>query len=253
MQSSNLAVLYEDEHLIAINKPSGLLVHPSWLTPRGTESAAGLIKDYLDGAVVHTVHRLDRATSGVLLCAKDKLSAQLIGQAMFEHRVEKRYLAVVRGYAPEAGEIDHPLKYQHDKIAEPFACDKEAQSAQTRYRRLATVELDIAVGKWPKARYSLVEAMPLTGRKHQIRRHLKHVFCPIVGDTNYGEGRHNRLFREHFDVARLLLHARSLKIEHPHSKQQIEIVAPQEEVVNALFQRFGWPTFNEREDLLQGI
>jgi len=236
-----LEILYQDDDLLAVNKPAGLLVHPSWLTAKGTENLASMIKAYLGGATVYTVHRLDRATSGVLLVAKNKLAAQRLSDDFSEHKIEKSYLCVVRGYAPEGGVIDHPLKYQHDKKAEPFARDdKEPQQAVTAFERLAVVELPIAVGKWPSARYSLLKATPQTGRKHQLRRHFKHILCPIVGDTNYGEGRHNRLFREHLQLNRLLLMAISIKFTHPTSAKTLLIKAPLSPEVKSLFNQFDW-------------
>ena len=244
MSTLPLEILFQDDDLLAVNKTAGLLVHPSWLTVRGTENLASMIKTYLGGATVYTVHRLDRATSGVLLVAKNKLTAQRLSDDFAKHKVEKSYLCVVRGYAPDSGLIEHPLKYQHDKKAEPFARDdKEPQAAVTAFQRLAVVDLPISVGKWPSARYSLLKAMPETGRKHQLRRHFKHIMCPIVGDTNYGEGRHNRLFREHFQLNRLLLMATSLRFSHPSSGETMLLKAPLSAEVEVLFEKFGWSEF----------
>ena len=244
MSTFPLEILYQDDDLLAVNKPAGLLVHPSWLTARGTENLASNIKAYLGGATVYTVHRLDRATSGVLLVAKNKLAAQRLSDDFCQHKIEKSYLCVVRGYAPEQGVIDHPLKYQHDKKAEPFARDdKEPQEAVTAFTRLAVVELPIAVGKWPSARYSLLKATPKTGRKHQLRRHFKHILCPIVGDTNYGEGRHNRLFREHLQLNRLLLMAISMQLTHPISGETLQLKAPLSPELRILFSKFGWSQY----------
>lgn len=241
MDSFQLEILYEDDDLIVINKPEGLLTHPSWLTKKGTENVASILKQYFKGEKVFTVHRLDRATSGALMIAKNKLTAQRLSEDFANHKVVKTYLCVVRGYAPKSATIDHPLKYQHDKKAEPFAANNhEPQSAVTSFERLATVQLPIAVGKWPTARYSLVKATPLTGRKHQLRRHFKHLLCPIIGDTNYGEGRHNTLFREHFKVNRLLLMATSLRFEHPTSGNEMIIKAPLSPQVLELFSHFEW-------------
>ncbi|MBY4677196.1 pseudouridine synthase [Marinobacterium arenosum] len=236
-----LDILFEDDHLIAINKPSGLLVHPSWIAPRRTPNAVSLLKAYMGGATVYTIHRLDRATSGVLLFGKTKEAAQAMNQAFAERRVEKTYLCVVRGYAPEQDLIDYPLKEKFDKMDDPRTQrDKPAQEAVTAYRRLATVELPIPVGKYPAARYSLVECKPKTGRKHQLRRHMKHIFHPIAGDTKYGDGRHNTLFREHLDSHRLLLMATELQFEHPVSGETLRLEAPVSSEVDQLFRRFGW-------------
>lgn len=245
MNNIQLHILYEDDDLIAVNKPEGLLTHPSWLTKKGTANVASIVKDYLNGEKVHTLHRLDRATSGVLLIAKNKSSAQQLGSDFAEQKVEKNYLCVVRGYAPESGVIDKALKYQPDKQAEAFAKeDAPAQEAVTVFQRLACVELPIPVGKWPCARYSLVKAQPKTGRTHQLRRHFKHLLCPIVGDTNYGEGRHNKLYRDHFDSRRLLLMCVEMKFNHPITGQLLVIKAPISDQIKQLFDRFGWQQFN---------
>ena len=241
MSNFELDILFEDDDIVVVNKPAGLLTHPSWLTPKGTQNLASMLKIHLKGGTVYTVHRLDRATSGVLMVAKNKPAAQQLTQDFTEHNIEKTYLCVVRGFAPIEGVIDYPLKFKHDKKAEPFAYpDKPAQDAITHFKRLACVELPISVGKWPCARYSLVQAKPQTGRKHQLRRHFKHILCPIVGDTNYGEGRHNKLFREHLAINRLLLMAASLTFFHPNNKQKMTINAPFSPELIILYNRFSW-------------
>ncbi|MGE4418168.1 MAG: pseudouridine synthase, partial [Marinobacterium sp.] len=144
-------------------------------------------------------------------------------------------------WTEEAGVIDYALKPIHDKYADPLANpDKEPKEAVSEYRRLATVSLPIAVGRYPEARYSLVEVKPKTGRKHQIRRHMKHILHPIVGDTKHGEGRHNRLFREHLDSHRLLLMAVAIEFEHPVTGQKVKIESGVGDDVEGLFKRLGW-------------
>ncbi|MGY8872588.1 MAG: pseudouridine synthase [Pseudomonadales bacterium] len=236
-----LDILYQDDDLIAVHKPTGLLVHPSWIAPKNTPNLVYSLKTYFRGAPVHTIHRLDRATSGVIVFAKNKLMAQKMNSLFAERKVKKTYLCVTRGFTPEEGVIDYALKPIHDKMADPFADpDKPAKEAVSAYRRLGTVELPIAVGKYPCARYSLVEVKPQTGRKHQIRRHMKHLLHPLIGDTNYGEGRHNRLFREHFETRRMLLMATELTFEHPGSGEMLTIKAPVTRKVANLFDRLGW-------------
>ena len=105
---------------------------------------------------------------------------------------------------------------------------------------LATVELPIPVGRYPQARYSLVELVPHTGRLHQLRKHLAHLRHPIVGDVRHGEGRHNRLFREHLGIRRLLLHAWWLALPHPHHDRPLRIRAPLDDELRGLLQRLGW-------------
>jgi len=220
-----LTILYQDEYVVAIDKPSGLLVHRSWLDTHATEFAVQKLRDQI-GQHVYPVHRLDRPTSGVLLFVLDKDSARHLMQQFIDHTTDKRYLAVVRGHLGQ-GLLDYPLKHQYDKIADKKADQtKPAQEAVTAYRCLAQTEVDIAVGPYETSRYSLVELTPKTGRKHQLRRHMKHLRHPIVGDTSHGDGKHNTMFRENFDIHRLLLHAEYLSFIHPKTEQRIEIKAP---------------------------
>jgi tRNA pseudouridine65 synthase len=221
-----LEILYRDEHLVAINKPSGLLVHRSLIDRHETQFAIQMTRDQI-GQRVYPAHRLDKPTSGVLLFALDSDTARLLTQQFTAGQVQKTYLAVVRGYTDETGIIDYPLKEELDKIADANADqDKPAQAAVTHYRRLATTELPYPVGRYPSARYSLLELQPKTGRKHQLRRHLKHIFHPIVGDTTHGDGKHNALFRQQFACHRLLLHASRLGLTHPYSQQALTLTAP---------------------------
>jgi tRNA pseudouridine65 synthase len=231
----------EDEYIIAVNKPAGLLVHPSWIAPVRTPNLLALLKERYPGETLHTIHRLDRATSGVILFARDKTVAQRLQQQFIDRTIKKTYLCVVRGWTEEEGLIDYALKPIHDKREDQRANqDKDAQEAVSAYRRLATVSLPIPVGRYPEARYSLVEVKPTTGRKHQIRRHMKHILHPIVGDTKHGEGRHNRLFREHLDLHRMLLMATGLEFMHPIRERKVHIEAGVGEEVERLFKGFGW-------------
>ena len=227
---AELSILYRDEHFVAIDKPAGMLVHRTWIADGG-EYALQRLRNQLRRRV-YPVHRLDRPTSGVLVFALDPEAAARLC-ALFEAReVDKRYLAVTRGFLEPEGVIDYPLR------EEP---DKPEQAAITRYRRLATVELPIPVGRYPCARYSLAEICPETGRMHQIRKHFHHIFHPLIGDTTHGEGRHNRLFREHFGVARLLLLAQRLYFRHPYTGAELRIEAPLPDEWQQLHRRFGWP------------
>ena len=220
-----LTILYQDDHVVAINKPSGLLVHRSWLDTNATEFAVQKLRDQI-GQHVYPVHRLDRPTSGVLLFVLDKDSARHLMQQFIDQTTEKSYLAVVRGHLDE-GVLDYPLKFQYDKIADKKADKtKPPQEAVTEYRCLAKTEVPIAVGPYTSSRYSLMELVPKTGRKHQLRRHMKHLRHPIVGDTSHGDGKHNTMFRENFGIHRLLLHAAYLSFIHPKTEQKIEVRAP---------------------------
>lgn len=227
--AESLVVLHRDARLVAIAKPPGLAVHRSEMV-RDRRPALQRVRDQI-GQWVYPVHRLDRATSGVLLLALDPEAAAWVGQRFRQREVSKRYLAVVRGWAPEAAEIDHPLRERPDG---------PAHSARTRLRRLATVELPIPVGRYPCARYSLVELRPQTGRLHQLRKHMAHLRHPIVGDVRHGEGRHNRLFREHFGLHRLLLHAERLELPHPDDGRPLHVRAPLGDRLMSLLETLGW-------------
>lgn len=235
-----LEVLYQDEHLVAINKPAGLLVHRSKIDRYETRFALQMLRDQL-GQHVYPVHRLDKPTSGVLLFTLSTNTARQVSEQFANTTIDKVYLAVVRGYTPEKGVIDHPLKEQLDKMTDKLsATNKPAQSAITRYQRLATVELPIAVDRYPQSRYSLVEAYPETGRKHQIRRHFKHIAHPIIGDAKHGKGVHNRFFQQHFGCHRLLLSCTQLSLTHPVSGQPLTVSAPLDERFQKIISTLGW-------------
>ena len=235
-----LNILYRDDYLVAINKPSGLLVHRSPIDRHETRFAIQELRDQI-GQYVYPVHRLDKPTSGVLLFALDKDSARLMSEQFKDKKTKKTYICVVRGYTEESGVIEHALAEKLDKIADKNASkEKEAQEAVTEYERLATVEVPYAVGRYDKSRYSLVELFPKTGRKHQLRRHMKHISHHILGDTKYGRGEHNKLIRKEYDCHRLLLHASELRIKHPYTKEMLIIQAPLDETFSAMLNYFNW-------------
>lgn len=199
----SLTILFEDPFLVFVDKPSGMLVHRGW----GDDERPVLqrLRDQL-GVRVHPIHRLDRATSGVLAFAKSPEDARRVQIELESGRVEKRYLALCRGHDPNLGRVDHPIASEDDD---------ERRDAVTDFRLLAS-----------SGRYGLVEAYPRTGRPHQIRKHLKHVSHPIIGDVRYGKGEHNRHFRETHDFHRLALHAESLSMRHPRTGEPLVVRAP---------------------------
>lgn len=223
-------IIYQDNDLIAINKPSGWLVHRSWLDKHEKVVVMQTLRDQI-GQHVFPVHRLDRPTSGVLLFALSSHVANLLSTQFATHQIEKTYHAIVRGYVDidDFGQthiIDYPLIEKLDKIADKFARqDKPAQDAVSFYRGISRFEAPIAVGKFDTARYSFVELMPQTGRKHQLRRHMRHIFHPIIGDSKYGDLRQNRAFTTHFGMQRLMLHASKLSLTHPVTFSKINIEA----------------------------
>lgn len=241
-----LTLLHRDERIAVFNKPAGLLIHRSYIDRTETRFALQMARDLL-GQRVYPVHRLDKPTSGLLLFALSPEDAAILTAAFTAGEVRKRYLAVCRGIAPLEGLIDYPLLEEQDRH-DPYRQEgKEPQAAITSYRRLATVELPFAVGRYPTSRYSLVEAEPLTGRRHQIRRHCKHIFHPLVGDVNYGEGRHNRFFREELGCPRLLLHAAELTLPHPADGQTVRFTAPLDKTFSGLINSLGWSEVISKE------
>lgn len=235
-----LSVIYQDEYIVAVNKPSGLLVHRSPIDRHETRFALQLVRDQV-GQRVYPVHRLDKPTSGVLLFALSPDIARNVSAQMTSHRVAKTYHAVVRGYCPEAGDVDHAIRDRPDKIADRDRTrERPALEALTRYRRLATAEIPFAVDRYPRSRYSLVELKPLQGRKHQLRRHMKHLGYPIIGDANYGKGVHNRFFQEQYRCHRLLLACTGMGLLHPVSGQRLLLAAPVGDDFYRVLVALGW-------------
>ena len=217
-----LEIIYRDDALVAINKPGGLLVHRTMIDRYETRFAVQILRNQIQQRV-YPVHRLDKPTSGVLLFALNSEIARQVATAFADHQVYKRYIAVVRGWPEGEGEIDYALTDGPDFGSK--ADDAVARLAVTSYRTLARCELPFAVGRYPHSRYALVEMTPKSGRRHQLRRHFRHIFHPLIGDTTYGDGRHNRFFREQFDSHRLLLHACELRLTHPFSGKELQLQA----------------------------
>ena len=211
-----LPVLFRDDALAVVDKPAGLMVHDSELARGETDFAADRLREQF-GRPVFLVHRLDRATSGCLLLAFDRDTAGALGRTLMSHEVEKTYWAVCRGWPEAAFEIDYALD------GGPGKPDKKP--AVTRFRRLATAELDVPSTGFATSRYAWLEARPQTGRFRQIRRHLKHVSHHLIGDTSHGDGRHNRAFRM-MGIHRMLLHAHALAFPHPGTGAAMRVEAP---------------------------
>ena len=228
-----LEILFQDKYYIAIHKPSGLLVHRTGLSQE-RRAALQQLRDQIKRRV-YPVHRLDRSTSGVLLFGLTPQAVGALAGSFEDGRAQKNYLAVVRGYTAKTGIIDYPLRR-----------GDVSQAAVSMYRRLATTELPFAVGNYCSARYSLVEVCPKTGRMHQIRRHFAHLRHPIIGDTAYGDGKHNRFFREYFRMKRLLLAATRLSFLHPYKDMEVLIESPIALELKALFAQMHWGQGGDR-------
>lgn len=219
-----LNVLYRDDYLLIVHKPAGLLVHRSPIDKHETEFALQYARALNDGKHVYPVHRLDRPTSGILVFARESDTARSLGMAMMAGEVAKTYLAMVRGWPPEHGEIDHPLR-EEPEDRRLKGEEQPVRDALTYYRTLTTTEIPVEIEKYPSSRYAVVELRPKTGRKHQLRRHMKHIHHPIIGDANHGRGRHNRYFAERFGQGRLMLAATALTFRHPASGKAMIIRA----------------------------
>lgn len=249
--NDQLDIIYRDEFLVAINKPSGLLVHRSAIDRHETRFAMQMLRNQI-GQHVFPVHRLDKPTSGVLVFAINAEIAALMGNIFAEHRLQKTYIAIVRGIAPEYLLLDYPLVEELDKYTDIHYHTKqartpEAKPAVTEFFRLADIALPYAIDKYPESRYSLVKCLPQTGRKHQIRRHLKHISHPIIGDAKHGKGNHNRFFQQTFAANRLLLAATELTFTHPILQTELKLVAPLDKTMTQLIQRFDWYNALPRE------
>ena len=210
-----LPILYRDDYLVAINKPHDLLVHRTKLAAYERTSALQMLRDQL-GRYVYPAHRLDRKTGGVLLFALDEETHAALQKYFADKKVIKKYLAMVRGYTSDEETIDYPLKKENGKL----------QACQTGITTLHRTELALPFGQHSTSRYSLIEAQPLTGRMHQIRRHLDHLRHPIIADRPHGCNKQNKLFKEKFGLMTMMLHAYELCLPHPQSGELICITAP---------------------------
>jgi len=211
---ANLEILYQDEHLVAINKPHGLLVHRTKIATEREVFALQLLRDQL-GQRVYPVHRIDRKTSGVLLFALDEVNNSKTTALFRDQQVEKTYLAIVRGFTDPEGTIDYALRKENGQLQESI----------THYKTLAQTEIAVPLGKFDTSRYSLVEVKPETGRMHQIRKHLAHIHHPIIADRPHGCNKQNKLFKEKWGMDSMLLHAKEINFKHPVSQEVTHIKA----------------------------
>lgn len=228
MIDDELPVLHDDGVVLAVHKPAGLLVHRTALDAHETRTAMELLRRQF-GVRLHAIHRLDKGTSGVLLLARDARAASSLGAAFMAREADKRYRAFVRGWPPAEARVDHALR------PDDAAPDAPALEAVTEFTRLECMEIANGVDRYPMSRYALVEARPLTGRRHQIRRHLKHLAHPVIGDATHGKGPHNRWWAAQLGITRLWLHALELAVAHPDGGT-LRVVSPLDAPWNADWQ-----------------
>lgn len=207
-----LEIIYQDSSLVAINKPHGLLVHKTAIAADTNVFAVQLLRNQI-GIKVYPVHRLDRKTGGVLLFALNESLNSLMQQQFAEGLVKKKYHAIVRGFTEDYMEIDYPLKRDDGVIQEAF----------TAFRTLERVEVNFTIGKHATSRYSLVELTPTTGRMHQLRKHMAHIFHPIIGDRPHGCNKQNKFFKDQFGMTTMHLHATELDFMHPLTGQSVHV------------------------------
>jgi len=235
-----LEILYQDEWLVAVNKPAGWLVHRSWLDRHESVFVMQTVRDQI-GQHVFTVHRLDRPTSGVLLMGLSSEVARLLSGQFEQHQMQKTYHAVVRGWLAGEETLDYALTEELDKIADKFSNPEKApQPAVTHWRALAKAELPVPVSRYDTSRYTLMELKPQTGRKHQLRRHMTHLRHPIIGDSAHGDLRQNRSAAQHFGMKRLMLHASELRLDHPVTGEPLVLRAGLDSVWQEMMTTFGW-------------
>ena len=220
-----LQIIYQDTWCIAINKPHGLLVHRSSIARDADEFAVQLLRDQV-GFPVFPVHRLDRKTSGVLLFATQAEYVSEFQSSMQSDIAQKRYLALVRGFFQDELSLDYPLTRDDGKV----------QEAQTNFNKIEHFELPVPFGGFPTSRYSLIEAQPLTGRMHQIRKHLNHLRHPIIGDRPHGCNKQNKLFLEQWNMTTMLLHARRLDLKHPFLNTPLSLEAEMSDVFSGVLE-----------------
>ena len=232
-------IIYRDNYIVVINKPAGMLTHPSWIDKDADENAMHALRDLI-GQWVYPIHRLDKPTSGILLFALNSEIAKQLADEFAKRETVKTYIALVRGFTQDHEVIDYPLKDLWDKMTDKEKSkDNPAKEAVTEYWKLATTELQIPVRPHPTSRYSLIKVIPHTGRSRQIRRHMKHIFHHLIGDHQHGDGFHNRMLSERFGLNRLMLHAKTLEIKHPVTNERLILTSKMPDDFSDLLKKIG--------------
>ncbi|MFK8046393.1 MAG: pseudouridine synthase [Crocinitomicaceae bacterium] len=228
--SSSIDVVYEDEWLKIVSKPSNLIVHHSRYARNLDErSLCQLINETSIEATLHPIHRLDRKTSGLIIFAKLKHIIPKFQKLFDTNAIEKSYLALVRGHIHDNGKLEYPIRADEETTY---------KDAETHYKPLQLIDVDIPVVPYPSSRYTILELTPKTGRMHQLRKHMNKFSHPIIGDPKYGNRHHNHMFIEELDIGNLFLHAYKLRFNHPETDELITISAELPDFWNKALNRF---------------
>lgn len=227
-----IPICFEDDYIIAVTKPCNVLVHHSYMARNMDEETTLL--DLLQEQYKHKyypLHRLDRKTSGIILLAKTREHVSVFQDLFLQNKIQKTYFALVRGFAPESGLIDSPVKGRDANVY---------KEALTTFKKINKIALNIAVHPYESSRYSLVELNPKTGRLHQLRIHLNKISHPIIGDPKYGDRFHNRMFEKEFYCTNMFLHARKIEFIHPITKLDVCVESRFPSHWLTIFERFNW-------------
>jgi tRNA pseudouridine65 synthase len=233
----SIEIVFEDDYIVAVNKPNNFLVHQSHYARNITEITLLEKLQQQFGFPLYPVHRLDRKTSGIILLLKNKEFIPQFQELFTNNTIHKTYYAIVRGFAPETGKIDTPVKNDDTGVY---------KDALTNYKTISSIELDIPVTPYEKSRYSLLKLMPETGRMHQLRKHLNKINHPIVGDYKYGDRFHNRMFETEFNCNYLFLHAYQIEFTHPLTHQKMCFTADFPLDWLLIFNVFNWSIHENR-------
>ena len=207
-------ILFQDDFFVIVHKPSGMLVHRGMGAHSNEQFLVQTVRDQI-GAFVYPLHRLDRATSGIVVFALSPELTKLLQDVWLSGQVRKTYQAIVRSWLPELEGVCN------ESLDDPD--NGRLYEAQTRWKVLDTCAVPFPIGTYPEARFTLLELEPTTGRWHQLRRHLSRMKHPIIGDTTHGDRHHNHLVRDRLGWWRLLLAANTIEFPHPITKQMIHI------------------------------
>jgi tRNA pseudouridine65 synthase len=208
-------IVFQDDDIVVIYKPAGILVHRTSISQDRIFVLQHLRRQI--GREVFPIHRLDRATSGLLIFALSSKVARLMGKQLEKNELEKTYHALVRGWFYPTKQIDAPLIREEDG---------KSQEAETHFKLVEHLDLPIEYRGFATSRYSLIEAKPITGRTHQIRRHLAKLRSYIIGDTKHGDGKQNILFRDNYQCHHMWLNASALLFLHPVSREPLRLQSP---------------------------